>query len=333
MKKVAFFNKSASRLGEIYGKGRRDRIAAIADIYPEVITSCEDLLAREKDLQDVEAIFSTWGMLPLKEEDIQCMPSLKAVFYAAGSVKGFAEPFLKSGVDVVSAWRANGIPVAETTLALILLSNKGYFRNIVDCSTYEGRHSGKVFRGPGNYGETVALIGAGAIGRKVIEFLRNFELKIIVYDPYLTEDDAKSLGVEKVSLEDAFARGVVVSNHVPLMPSTVGMLKREHFALMREGSTFINTGRGATIEENGLIETLKTKPSITALLDVTHPEPPVADSEFYKLPNVFLSSHIAGSFGDEISRMVDYCIDEFERWLRGDEFRHAVSLEMLEYMA
>ena len=332
-RKAIFVNSKPGEIQRVYGPDRIERIKSLADLFPEVIASGEDMDAHGDDLRQVEAIFSTWGMLPLKEPELARLPALKAVFYAAGSVKGFAAPLLRHGIQVVSAWRVNGIPVAEMTVAMIILSNTGYFRNIMGCKSYEGRRSKTLPRGPGNYRETVSLLGAGAIGRKVIEMLQSHDLKILVFDPYLTGQEAALLGVEKVSLEDAFARGLAVSNHIPLMPSTIGMIREEHFRLMREGSTFINTGRGATVDEEGMIRILQAKPSITALLDVTWPEPPIRDSELYTLPNVFLSSHIAGSKGNEVYRMADCCIEEFERWTRGEPLRHAVTLEMLERMA
>ncbi len=330
MIKAAFFCNQEQKLQEIYSSRHREQIAQACSLHPVTVNSTN--FDQEIDaLADLEVIFSTWGMPVLKAEQIARMPKLKAVFYAAGTVKKFATPFLERGVTVVSAWAANAVPVAEFTLSQILLSNKGYFRNMRECmnpSTPKGVSSGL-----GNNGTTISLLGAGMIGKKVIELLRPFNLRILVFDPFLSPDGAECLGVEKVELLDAFRRGMVVSNHLANVPETVGLLRREHFAAMPQGATFINTGRGATVVESDLIEVLRERNDLTALLDVTDPEPPTPDSQFHGLPNVFRSGHIAGASGNEVWRMSDLVLEEFESWRNGRNLRYAVTLEMLKTMA
>ncbi|WP_309715283.1 NAD(P)-dependent oxidoreductase, partial [Armatimonas sp.] len=182
-------------------------------------------------------------------------------------------------------------------------------------------------------GETVALLGAGAVGREVIQHLKPFSLHILVFDPFLSEDAARALGVEKVGLDEAFARGIVVSNHLANNPQTAQMLNAAHFAQLRSGATFINTGRGLTVVESELADVLRARPDLTALLDVTWPEPVPPDSPLWELPNVRLSTHLAGSNGNEVRRMADWCLDEFASWAQNKPLRSAVTLEMLETMA
>jgi len=136
-----------------------------------------------------------------------------------------------------------------------------------------------------------------------------------------------------VELAEAFARASVVSNHIADLPETVGLLKREHFASLPLGATFINTGRGRTVCEKGLLEIFSQRKDLTALLDVTDPEPPVACSPLYTLRNIRLSTHLAGSIGQEVLSMADCVIDEFESWLAGRALRYSVSEAMLATMA
>lgn len=317
-------------LSSVYGPSRRDRIAGMAVLYPEVI-NLANLDQHAAGVAEVEALFSTWGMPMLTEAQLQRLPALKAVFYAAGSVRSFAEPLLKRGIKVINAHVANAVPVAEFTQAQILLGLKGYMRNMRDYRSPQAFH--QAFRGPGIYGETVALLGAGAIGRKVIELLRPFRLRVVVYDPYLGEADAAALGVVKVSLEEAFSSAFVVSNHIPDLPATRGLLTGALFRRMRPGAVFINTGRGATVVESELLAVWKERSDLTALLDVTMPEPPEADSPFYSMPNIWLTSHIAGSLNDELVRMADLVIDEFKAWREAKPLRYAISLEQFATMA
>jgi phosphoglycerate dehydrogenase-like enzyme len=191
----------------------------------------------------------------------------------------------------------------------------------------------KTYRGPGIYGATIALIGFGVIARKVAELLKPFSMKVLVVDPFVDDETLAAHGAHRASLEEAFAQSLVVSNHLPNIPPTEGMLRKEHFAAIREGGTFINTGRGKQVVESEMVEVLRERPDLTALLDVTHPEPAPEGSPLYDLPNVQLSTHIAGSINNEVVRMADYMIEEFQRWSTGEPTRYGVTLEMLQTMA
>jgi phosphoglycerate dehydrogenase-like enzyme len=333
LKRAAFFCNDGSwesgNVPRVYG-ALREQIQALTDCYPVVVTT-RTFDEHAPRLGDLEVVFSTWGMPALSAEQLDCLPDLRAVFYAAGSVQGFARPLLQRGILVSSAWAANAVPVAEFTLAQILLANKGYFRNTREyCEPQSFRSA---FRGRGNLGALVALLGAGQIGHKVVELLRPFRLNVLVFDPFLSVEDAALLGVENVTLEEAFRRGQVVSNHLANLPATAGMLHGGLFEMLPPGATFINTGRGQTVVEAELIQVLRSRPDVFALLDVTYPEPPAAGSPLYELPNVYLTSHIAGSIGDEVLRLAEYMLAEFQAWEEGRPLRYAVSLEQLETMA
>ena len=322
----------ANTVDYVFAQGRRNQLADLCHLHPVIVTEV-NFDHEVAGLQDLECIFSTWGMPRLTDQQVGQLPKLKAVFYAAGSVKGFAQTFLAAGVAVFSAWAANAVPVAEFSVAQILLSCKGYFRNTRDCRIPPPLRQQGAFTGPGNYGETVAIIGAGQIGRRMIALLKPFALKVAVVDPYLSEHEAAELGVQKTNLEEAFLTAYVISNHLPNLPTLAKVLNGRLFASMRPNATFINTGRGAQVNEPELIAVLQQRPDLTALLDVTDPEPPGPNSEFYTLPNVQLSSHIAGSIRDEVVRMADYMIEEFRRWRDGEPLRYAVTLAMLDTMA
>ena len=332
MKKVALLCDNRGSVDYVYGQGRREVLAQVVDLYPEILCS-ENLDDHAHILPQLDAVFSTWGMPQLTASELARFTALEAVFYAAGSVKGFAEPLFKRGLVLCSGWGANAVPVAEFTLAQMLLSCKGYFRNTRECRDAAGRRARRVFRGPGIFGETVGLIGLGRVGQMAARLLQGFELQVVAYDPYADAALVADLGVEKVDLEALFARALVISNHLPNIPATRGLLDGALFARMRPGATFINTGRGAQVVEADLIAVLRGRPDLTALLDVTFPEPPDPDSAFYTLPNVQLSSHIAGSLNDEVVRMADYMIEEFGRWERGEALHWQVTEPMLATMA
>jgi phosphoglycerate dehydrogenase-like enzyme len=329
VKRAALFS-SERYINYVYAKGRRERVASVVDLLPGVFDE-KNLDTRLGELADVEVIFSTWGMPMVTPKQLDAMPKLRAIFYAAGTVKAFATPVLDRGIMLMSAWRMNAIPVAEMTLAQILLSTKSYFANSDQSTSRTARAAAPI--GLGNFEQTVALLGAGAIGRKLIELLRPFVLDVIVFDPFLSDEDARLLGVRKVSLETAFAEAIVVSNHLANVPATVGMLRGAHFTSMQQGATFINTGRGAQVNEAEMIAVLRARPDLYALLDVTDPEPPVDGSPLWMMPNVKLSAHIAGSHGNEVVRMADLAIEDFLRWERSEPLQHQVTAGMLDRMA
>lgn len=300
------------------------------------IFSKQEILASPSCFRETEFIFSTWGMPSFTEEEIRrCLPSLRAVFYAAGTVQSFARPILSCGVKVFSARSANAVPVAEYTLAQILLANKGYFsacRQLRGGMPWmEAREASQ--KHLGNYGATVGVIGCGMIGQMVLEHLRAYHLRVKAYDAFLSDEQIRALGAEPTTLEDLFAECDVVSNHLANVPATVGMLTGAHFASMKQGATFINTGRGATVRETELIDVLQKRPDLCALLDVADPEPPQADSPLRALENVFLTPHISGSQNTECARMAAYMAEEYHNFKEGKETRHEVQAYQLDTMA
>lgn len=295
----------------------------------------EDILGDPQKFAEVEYIFSTWGMPPFTEEEIRrCLPNLKCVFYAAGTVQGFARPFLNCGVKVFSAWAANAVPVAEYTVAQIILAGKDFYcqtrllkeNRWEDAQNRRGSHIG-------NYRRRVGLIGCGMIGAMVAERLKAYSLEVLAYDPFMSAEKAEALGVAPCSLEELFSSCAVVSNHLANNAATQKLLRYAHFSSMPQYGTFINTGRGAQVAEDELVQALTERPDLTAVLDVTDPEPSPPDHPFYSLPNCFLTPHIAGSLGGEVVRMAEYMVNEYERYVSGQPCKYEVTVKMLETMA
>jgi len=318
-------------VGKIFDEPRRERIAGHAQLNPMVLTP-DNIEQYRKEAAQTEVLFTCWGF-PHELLTPDRFPSLRLILFSGGSVKGFARPLLERGVHVVGARVANAIAVAHFCLAQIILACKGYFRNTQMCRDAETMRSWKCFKGPGLYGEKIALLGMGAVARELALLLKPFDLKVLVVDPYLTSAEADELGVELVTNEEAFTKAYIVSNHLPNLPELKGVLDRKLFLSMRPNATFINTGRGAQVNETDLIEMARARPDFTALLDVTEPEPPVIGSPLYDLPNIHLTSHIAGALNDELHRQGDFVIAEFERYATGQPLLHADTLETLDRLA
>jgi len=315
-KPIAVLMGKTAEIERVYAPSVIQQIKTCYELEEEIIT-LDNWDEKIPVLQKALVIFSTWGMFKIDEEAIRdSLPNLKALFYAAGSVHSFATSFLHSGIALYSASEANAIPVAETVSSLILLSNKGFFQH-TQAHTREDFETARAESNdfPGNKNVLVGLLGAGSVGRKVLAKLKDTDITCVVYDPYVDEDSLKQRGARKESLDYIFENCQTISNHMPDLPSTKGILNASLFQKMLPNAVFINTGRGATVNEADLLEALNDKPDMIAILDVTSPEPPVKDSPLYTQSNVILSPHLAGSSGQEVVRLAETMANEAENFL------------------
>jgi len=236
----------------------------------------------------------------------------------------------RRGIVLSSTNSALSVTVAEFTLAQILLSLKSMWKQVADT-----RAARRMIQhiSSGTYDSVVGLIALGAVARHLLTLMRLFHFRVIVYDPFLSEEEARKLRIDRVSLEELFETADVVSLHAPYLPQTSGMIRGHHFTRMKQGATFINTARGAVVNEKEMIKVLTRRPDIYALLDVTHPEPPPPSSPLYDLPNVLLTPHIAGALGTECRRLGSMAVDEFERYRKGEPLLGQVREEMMATIA
>ncbi len=310
--KAAFACSRPESVQQVYGSDLINVLNALTELNPEFLTKGN---AASGKFSETEVLFSTWGMPELDAADLDALPNLKAVFYAAGTTEYFHKPFLERGILISSAWKDNAVPVAEFVFAQIILALKNYFP-LPDAVRKTKQWYGQAV-GPGAYGTTVALIGDGAISTRVQNFLKLTDIQPVVIP---TKREKRN----HADLAAAFSKAQVVSNHLPDMEEDTGIFTADLFELMPENAVFINTGRGRQVNENDLIAVLKKRPDLTALLDVTYPEPPLPESELYILPNVRLSPHIAGSANMEVRRMAASAIEEFKRYRDGMDLQNSV---------
>ena len=309
--------------GQIYGPAEVAAIEHMVEIYAPP-QSAESIQNDPAILRPADLILSGWGLPKMDAAFLALAPHLQAVFYGAGSVKGIVtDAFWERGIQITSAAAANAVPVVEYTLSQILFCLKLGWRHALEIKQeqrYPGRHSVL-----GAYGRTVGIVSLGLIGRRVCEMLRPFDLQVIAYDPFISQSEAATLDAELVTLAELFQRADVVSLHTPWLKETEGLITGAHFAAMKPDAAFINTARGAIVREDELITVLQQRPDIQAVLDVTYPEPPVAGSPLYTLPNVILTPHIAGSMNGECRRMGRMMVDELARFVKAQPLQWAVT--------
>jgi phosphoglycerate dehydrogenase-like enzyme len=327
----AAFLLSTEALQLVYGDDVLTRLRRYAAIGP-IVAPGEDWPRHREELAAVEVVFSGWGAPMMDEEFLRALPQLKAVFYAGGSVRYFATDALWSrSVRLTTAATINAVPVGEYAVSAILLGLKRFWHYAR--LTREERTFRLDRPLPGAYHSNVGLISYGVIARLVRQGLRAHEVNVLVYDPFLTDAEARAENVRRVGLDELFATSDVVSLHTPLLPETVDLIRGAHFERMKPSALFINTARGEIVDEGGMIAALRRRPDLQALLDVTAPEPPRPDSPLFDLPNVILTPHLAGSLGPECHRMGHAMVDEFERYREGRPLRWELTPERAATMA
>ncbi|CAM4004708.1 hydroxyacid dehydrogenase [Lederbergia lenta] len=314
----------------IYGSVHEE-IKKYIDVYAEPQTK-ESIQQNPALLADTEVIFSGWGCPVLDDNLLMAAPHLKALFYGAGSIKHITtDAFWERGIPITSAFAANAVPVVEYTLSQILFSLKQGWSYVLKTKK-EQKHIKKM-EVPGAYHSTVGIVSLGMIGRKVCEILKQFDVHVIAYDPFVSKEDAEKLQVELCSLEELFQRSDVVSLHTPWIKETVGLINGELISLMKHNATLINTSRGAVVNEQEMIEVLKLRSDLFAVLDVTYPEPPIDGSPLFTMDNVILTPHIAGSLSQECQRMGEYMLDELKLYLQGKPLQWEITREKALIMA
>ncbi len=321
------------QIDRVFPEHIKEKLSKRGNIYPHVINSI-NMKKHKEYLNKTDIVFATWGMPHLSKKDIEeYFPNLKALLYAAGTVQGFAKEFLERNIMVSSAWRANAVPVAEFTFAQIILSQKGYFQAAARAKKNEAGAYLHHYRQPGNYKTNIGIIGAGAIGSLVCERLKTLDCKVFVYDPFLSDEKARQLNVTLTDLETIFKTCDVISNHLANKKELIGIFDYKLFSKMKPYATFINTGRGDQVVEKDLARAMKEKRTRTALLDVTRTDVITAANPMTRQRNIIQSPHIAGSAGQEVWRMAEYMIEEYDRLKNEEPLKHEVTLDLLTTMA
>jgi Phosphoglycerate dehydrogenase and related dehydrogenases len=284
-------------------------------------------------LAEAEILVGHWGCPTLTEQVLAGAPKLRLFAYAAGTVKWqVTDAVWQRDLIVTSAAAANAVPVADYAVAAILLANKGVFlvrEKLRDPSVSVPLDLTRI----GNCGARVGIVGASFVGRLVIERLRDTDLVVSVYDPYLSTEEAARLGVEKVDdLDDLCASVDLLSIHAPDIPATRGMIGAVQLALLHDGVTMVNTARPALVDQDALTAELIAG-RLAAVLDVTEPDPLPAGHPLLALPNVFVTPHVAGAMGNELRRLSELAVVEVERFVAGEPPLYPVRAADLDRIA
>ena len=310
------------------------RIAAVTAFQPAVLdeNSDEGQLAA---IAGAEIAVTGWGCRPLTEPMLDAAPGLKLVCHSAGSVRGLVDAarFQARGIRVCSARSALATGVAESCFGMMLVSMKGVWQlnAATSCGTWDRSAVMDWVREP--FGATVGIVGASQVGREMVRLCSTLELAaILLYDPYVTQEEAQSLGCEKVELDALMRRSDVVSLHTPAIEACRHIINAQNLALLKDRAIFINTARGTCVDEQALIAELE-KGRILACIDVTDPEPPKPDSPLYRLPNCILTPHVAGAVKENTFRQGRLVADQVEASVAGTPLPGEIDLAKFDRLA
>ena len=314
------------RLEEVYGEAERAALAGLLAIDDEVVLTRDNWRRHRELLLDVRVLVSTWGGPVLDAEFLEAAPDLDLLLYGAGTIRNImTDEAWERGVRVTTAADANAVPVAEFSLSQILYCLKNGWQLSRRTTAGEDALWGVDKPMAGTYGSTVGLVSLSLIGSKVAHLLQAFDVEVLAYDPVADSGRFAELGVSSVGLDELFAASDVVSVHAPLLSETRHLIDERLLRAMKRGASLINTARGAIINEADLIEVLAARPDLTAVLDVTDPEPPAPDSPLRSLPNAVITPHIAGAFRGECRRLGEAMVAELRRYLAGEPLRWEIT--------
>lgn len=320
-----------SNYGRMFSPEAWERLGEVAEVThhdADEPAGHDDLIEL---LPGVRAVITSWGVAQFDGDVVAAADSLELMSHMGSSIKRFvSEPLWDRGIRVTSAGITLARDVAETTLGLMIVGRKRIWplgRHVAeggwrDSPTWDRWDARELTR------STVGLVGASNVGRHVIDLLQPFETTILVADPFLSDEDASTLGVERVELDELVRRSDVVSLHCPENEHTRHIINESMLGAMPDGVVLINTARGGLIDEAALISELETG-RIFAFLDVTDPEPPAADSPLRTLDNVVVTPHIAGCI-DNCNRMGELAVEEVRRHLAGEPAVYEIRQDMLD---
>jgi D-3-phosphoglycerate dehydrogenase len=267
------------------------------DVDLGVDWSEEDFLARIGDYDGIVIRSAT----KMTADLIERATKLKAIGRAGVGVDNVDVPAAtKRGIVVANAPESNVVTAAEHTMALLL----ALARNVPQAygSLIAGKWDRSKYSGVELYEKTLGILGFGRIGQLVAQRARGFGMRVVAFDPFVSAERYRDLGVEKAdSPDDIYAQADFITIHLPKTPETEGFLNAEAFAKMRDGARVLNVARGGLVDEVALKDALDSGKLAGAALDV-FPSEPMTESPLFGLPNVVVTPHLGASTAEATDR-------------------------------
>lgn len=288
-------------------------------------SSPEKVLELSKDVSAIIVRSDT----KVTKEVISDAPLLKAIGRAGVGVDNIdIEAATEAGVIVMNTPGGNTIATAELTFTHMMCGTRPIVRGA--SGMREGKWERKELKGSELRAKTLAVLGFGRIGIEVAKRAKAFEMEVIAFDPYLTDERAKEMEVEKVDLETAFSRADYLTVHMPLTDETRNMVNEDAFSKMKDGVRVFNCARGGIIKESALVEALKSGKVAAAGLDVYEQEPLPDDHEFRTLENLNLTPHLGASTAEAQESVGVEIAEAVAEVLQGGRIRNAINMPSID---
>ncbi|MEU5977029.1 hydroxyacid dehydrogenase [Streptomyces sp. NPDC047315] len=313
---------------EFFTAGAWRRLTSLAEV--SVVDAHDDRTAVAAALRGAHVLVTAWGAAVLDSELLDAADALGLIAHTGGAVSRFVTgDVFDRGVHVTQAGAAMGPPVAEValTFTLSLLHRVHRF----DHALRGGAEWAAASQAPPRHeirGCPIGVIGASRTGRAYIALVRALGARVSVYDPYLTADEARRLGVAVAPLDEVVRTSRIVAVHAPALPETRHLLGARELALMPAGAGLVNTARSWLVDESALLAEVRSG-RLDAALDVFDQEPLPRDHPWRTLPNVLLTPHQAAATVQGRWALGDSTVAEVERFLGGRPLRHAVGSDAL----
>jgi len=287
----------------------------------EAVEAGEEFINLAKDA-DIIAVHLT----PVNKAVIDNAKNLKLVCVMRGGVDSVNVELLhEKGITVTNApWRS-AFAVADFTVGMMIseVKNIAKSHHLLMQGKWEKEYPNDI-----NYidmrNRTIGLIGFGYIGRRVQQNLSGFGSKVIVHDPFMSDEQIRELGGDPVSLDELLCKSDIISLHLRYSEKTKNFIGEEEFDKMNERATLINTARAGLVDQEAMIDALKNKKILGAAVDVYHEEPLSADNPYIKLDNITLTPHIAGVSNDTLANAVEIISEDLNRYFKNEEMKCVV---------
>lgn len=229
----------------------------------------------------------------------------------------------KRGIVVMNTPGGNTITTAEHTMALLLSMARQIPQ--ATASMKQGKWEKKKFTGVELYNKILGIIGLGNIGSQVAKMAQGMGMNVITYDPFLSEEKARALGVKGVGLEELIKKSDFITIHTPLTNETKALINAERIAMMKDGIRLINSARGGIVDERALYEALKSGKVAAAALDVFEKEPPEKEYPLLSLDNVACTPHLGAATEEAQENVAIAVAEQVVDYLKSGTIRNAVN--------
>lgn len=323
---------SAELFTEFFAEADTARLAALAAHLGGSFVRVDRLA--DAVLDEARVVITSWGIGPFDAATLSALPRLELVAHTGASLKAFVtDELFDRGVVVTQAGAGMARPVAEVSLTftLALLHRVPEMHNALRDGEgwYDAESAGVQHE---ILGAPIAVIGASRTGRAYLALIRALGAEPLLVDPTLDPVTAAELGAELVSLDEALRRAQIVAVHAPTLPETHHLIGRRELALMRDGAGLVNTARSWLVDEQALIEELRTG-RLSAAIDVFDEEPFAADSPFRSLSGVLVTPHRAAGTAEGRRRQGRIVVDEIAAFADGRPLAHTIDRDQLSSMA